>query len=241
METRVTEIADGIFQLSTHLAEIDFGVNQYLVAGEEPALFHTGMRGLFPLVSGAVGRVIDVEALRWVAFGHVEADECGAMNDWLAVAPSATVVQGRVGCMVSVGDLADRPPRALADGETLDTGGHRLRWLDTPHVPHAWEAGLLYDEVTRTLFCGDLFSQVGAYPASTDADIVEPAIVGEDAMPSMSLHPSTGRVIRQLSRLDVDALALMHGPVFTGNCREALVALADDADRRITALVPASP
>lgn len=240
METRVAEVADGVFQLSTHLAEIDFGVNQYLITGDEPTLFHTGMRGLFPLVSSAAARILDVSRLRWIAFGHVEADECGAMNAWLAASPSAEVVQGQIGCMVSIGDLADRPPRALAGDEVFDTGGHRFRWLDTPHVPHAWEAGLLYDETTRTLFCGDLFSQMGAFPAQTTADIVDPAIAGENAMPSMSLHPETGRVIRRLADLGVDALALMHGPVFTGDCRGALQALADDAERRTGAVTPAS-
>ena len=238
METRVAEVADGIFQLSTHLSEIDFGVNQYLVRAEEPLLFHTGMRGLFPSVRDAVARVIEVDTLRWVGFGHVEADECGAMNAWLAAAPSATVAHGRLGCMVSVEDLADRPPRPLDDGEVLDIGGHRLRWLDTPHVPHAWEAGLLYDELTKTLLCGDLFSQMGAYPAATDDDIVEPAIVAEDAMPSMSLHPSTPAVIGRLAALEVDVLAPMHGPSSGRRCGEALRDLADDADRRITTLRP---
>ncbi len=154
METRVTDIADGVHQLTTHVAEMDFSFNQYLVTGDEPLLFHTGPRQMFPLVSAAVSRVVPADTLRWIAFGHVEADECGSMNEWLAVAPQSTVAQSVIGCMVSLADLADRAPRPLTDGEVLDIGGHRLRWLDTPHVPHAWEAGLLYDETTRTLFCG---------------------------------------------------------------------------------------
>lgn len=177
METRVTEVADGVFQLSTFVGA-PVGFNQYLVVADEPLLFHTGMRQMFPLVSTGVAKVLAVEALRWVSFGHVEADECGSMNDWLAIATQATVAQGGIGCMVSLGDLADRPPRAFADGETLDLGGHVLQWLDTPHVPHAWEAGVLYDATTRTLFCGDLFTRFGEYEPSTTADIVGPRSAG---------------------------------------------------------------
>ena len=174
-----------------------------------------------------------LESVRWIGFGHVEADECGSMNNWLASAPQATVVQGNVGCMVSISDLADRPPRPLDDGEVLDIGGHRMRWIDTPHLPHAWEAGLLYDETTRTLFCGDLFSQMGCPDPTTSADIVGPAVDAEDGFPSYSLHPGSAAIVRHLAELDVDALALMHGPVFTGDCRAALHDLAGDLDRRI--------
>ena len=233
MTTRIWEVGDGIYQLATHLDDIDFGINQYLVVGDEPLLFHAGMRSLFPSLADAVAGVIPVDSLRWVAVGHVEADECGAMNSWLAAAGGASVVQGQIGCMVSLGDLADRPPRALSDGEVLDTGGHRLRWLDTPHLPHAWEAGLLYDETTRTLFCGDLFSQGGRYAPSTDEDIVAAAVADDDGMRSLSLSPTSGALLRGLADLEIDALALMHGPVFTGDAREALLALADDFDRRI--------
>lgn len=232
---RVEEVGDGIYQLATHLEDIDFGVNQYLVVGDEPLLFHAGMRSMFPSLAEAVARLVPVETLRWVAVGHLEADECGAMNAWLAAAPGATVVQGEVGCMVSFEDLADRRPRALRDGEVLDVGGHRLRWIDTPHLPHAWEAGLLYDEPTRTLFCGDLFTQGGRYPASTGADIVEAAVADGDEMRSLSLAPTSGALLRGLAALEIDALAPMHGPVFTGDANEALRALADDFDRRIDA------
>jgi flavorubredoxin len=236
METRVAEVGDGIYQLMTYLPEMDFAVNQYLLTGDEPLLFHTGMRGLFPGVSAAVARVMRVGSLRWIGFGHVEADECGSMNEWLGVAPDATVVQGAIGCMVSIGDMADRVPRPLAPGEKLDLGGHCVEWIDTPHVPHAWEAGVLFDHTTRTLLCGDLFSQYGNYSSATTDDIVAPAIAAEDSFPSMSLHPASGSLIRSLAELDVAALALMHGPVFTGDCRDALSALADDADRRVAAV-----
>src|SRR5262245_44127419 len=135
METRTTEIADGIHQLTTHVAAMNFSFNQYLLTGDEPVLFHTGSRELFPLAADAVGRLVPVESLRWISFGHVEADECGSLNQWLAAAPRATVVQGALGCVVSIGDLADRPPRPLAAGELLDVGGHVVEWIDTPHVP----------------------------------------------------------------------------------------------------------
>lgn len=233
METRVTEVADGVYQLSTHIPEIDFGFNQYLVSGDEPLLFHTGMRQMFPLISGAVARVMPVDRLRWITFGHLEADECGSMNEWLAAAPESTVAQSVTGCMVSLGDLADRAPRPLADGEVLDIGGHRMRWIDTPHVPHAWEAGVLYDETSQTLFCGDLFSQWGTYPATTDGDIVGPA-VNQD-LSWMSLGPSTGTTLRKLAELDATTLAQMHGPAFTGDCRAALLDLADNLDKHTAA------
>lgn len=236
MEARVTEVADGIHQLSTFVGA-PVGFNQYLIAAEEPLLFHTGMRQTFPLVSAGVSRVVPPETLRWISFGHVEADESGSMNDWLAVAPHATVAQGRIGCMVSIGDLADRPPMPMADGESLDIGGHVVQWFDTPHVPHAWEAGVLYDATTRTLFCGDLFTRYGEFVATTEADIVGPAVQAEDDAPgSLSLHPSSGATVRRLAELDVETLALMHGPAFTGDCRTALLDLAGDFDRRIGAL-----
>ena len=236
VDTRLTEIAPGIHQVTTYLPEMDFGLNQFVVAGDEPLLFHTGMRWMFPSVTETVSRVLPANRVRWIAFGHIEADEYGSMNEWLAAAPQATVVQSMTGCMVSIGDLADREPRPLADGEVLDIGGHALRWIDTPHVPHAWEAGLLYDETTRTLFSGDLFTQMGQYAPSTTADIVGPAVAAEDDFPgSSSLHPASGATIRRLASLAVETLAPMHGPAFTGDCRTALLDLADDFDKRVAA------
>jgi len=235
METRIAEVGDGIHQLTTHVPEMNFSFNQYLVTGDEPLLFHTGPRQMFPLVSEAVARVMPVDQLRWVSFGHVEADECGSMNQWLGAAPQSTVAQGTTGCMVSLTDLADRAPRALADGEVLDIGGHRMRWIDTPHVPHAWEAGLLYDETTRTLFCGDLFTQTGAYAPASNDDIIGPAAEAEDIFRASSLAPSSSATLKRLAELDVAALALMHGPTFGGDCRRVLLDLADDFDKRIAA------
>jgi flavorubredoxin len=236
METTTDEIAPDVFRFSTFIPDANIMFNQFVVRGEESLLFHTGPRALFPLVSAAVERVAPLDRLRWITFGHVEADECGAMNEWLAAAPRSTVAQGAVGCMVSLNDLADRPPRALADGEVLDIGGHCMRWIDTAHVPHGWDAGLLYDETTRTLLCGDLFTRTGAFaPTSTD-DLIGPAVAAEDLFRSSSLAPQSSATVRRLADLDVATLALMHGPAFTGDCRRALADLADDFDKRIAAV-----
>ncbi|MBI2256178.1 MAG: MBL fold metallo-hydrolase [Proteobacteria bacterium] len=238
METNIAEIADGIYRLSTHVAEIappaGFTFNQFLITGDEPLLFHTGPRRMFPSVRAALGRVMDPAKLRWITFGHVEADECGAMNEWLAVAPQAQVAHGKTGCFVSLNDLADRPPRMLEDGEIIDLGAaKRVRYLDTPHVPHGWEAGLYFEEATGTLLCGDLFTQLGNDRALTTGDIVGPAIAAEDMFKSSSLHPSMGATIRRLADLKPQRLALMHGPSFEGDAVAALLALSDDYDRRL--------
>ncbi len=235
MNTRIEEVAEGIYQIASYMPEMDFGFNQYLVTGDEPLLFHTGMRGVFPVVQEHVRQVLDPATLRWITFGHVEADECGSMNLWLAAAPNAQVGAGHTAVMVSLSDLCDREPVAFDDGGEFDTGGHVMRWLDTPHVPHGWEAGVLYDATTKTLFCGDLFSQLGDYKASSTDDLIGPAIAGEDMFHSSSLAPGSGDHVRRLAELDVTTLALMHGPAFTGDCKQALLDLASDFDRRISA------
>jgi flavorubredoxin len=236
MTTRVDEIAGGIFRISTYVPEVaapaGFVFNQYLVLGDDPLLFHTGHRGLFPAVRDAVARLIPPERLRWIGFGHVEADECGSMNLWLAAAPAAEIAHGATAVGVSLNDLADRPPRLLADGETLDLGGKRVRYIDTPHTPHAWEAGLLLEETTGTLLCGDLFTQTGLAPPLTSDDIVGPAAAAEDLFGFSSLHPEMGATIRRLAGVEPRTLALMHGPAFAGDGAAALLALADDYDRR---------
>ncbi|WP_374654161.1 MBL fold metallo-hydrolase [Dongia sp.] len=239
METKIYEIAAGIYRLSTHVAEIappaGFTFNQFFILGDEPLLFHTGPRRMFPLVRAAVAKLMKPEDLRWITFGHVEADECGAMNDWLALAPRAQVAHGKTGCFVSLNDLADRPPRMLDDGEVIDIGGSkRLRYLDTPHVPHGWEAGLLYEETSGTLLCGDLFTQLGDRAALVSDDIVGPAIAAEDMFKYSSLNPDMGATIRRLADLKPRKLALMHGPSFEGDGAAALVALAADYDRRVS-------
>lgn len=233
MNARTDEIADGIYRLSTFVPEIGpdgFTFNQFLVKAREPLLFHTGPRGMFPLVSQAVARILPLADLRWITFGHVESDECGAMNLWLAAAPKAQVAHGAIGVMVSLNDLCDRPPRALADGEVLDLDGKRVRHFDTPHVPHCWEARVLYEETTGTLLCGDLFARTGDGPALTRGDIVGPAKKAEEIFRASALTRDAGPTIRRLADLRPKKLALMHGSSFEGDCRAALLALADAYD-----------
>lgn len=229
MQTQTDEIADGIFRISTFIPEVTpdgFTFNQFLVRADEPLLFHTGMRALFPAVSAAVAALVSIEDLRWIAFGHVEADECGSMNQWLAAAPRAQVAHGELGVMTSIADLADRQPRALQDGETIDLGGKRVRHIDTPHVPHGWEARVLFEESTRTLLCGDLFTHTGDGPALTTDDIVAPARAAEQMFGATCLTPNTGPTIRVLAELAPATLAVMHGSSFNGDCRTALLDLA---------------
>jgi flavorubredoxin len=231
MDTRIDEISDGIYRLSTFVPEIaapaGFTFNQFLIKADQPLLFHCGPRAMFPLVSAAAAKIMPLEKLRWISFGHVEADECGSMNQWLQAAPGAQVAQGQTACMVSLNDLADRAPRALGDGEVLDLGGKRVRFLDTPHVPHGWEAGVMYEETTGTLLCGDLFTHTGNGAALTRSDIVAKAIVAEEMFRSSALTPATAPTIRKLAGLHPRTLALMHGSSFAGDGAGALHSLAD--------------
>jgi flavorubredoxin len=229
MITKTAEIADGIFRISTYVPELTpdgFTFNQFLVKAEEPLLFHAGPRAMFPFVSDAVSKIIPVAKLRWITFGHVESDECGSMNQWLEAAPRSQVAHGETGVMVSLNDMANRPPRALQDGEVIDLGGKRVRHIDTPHVPHAWESRLLFEETTRTLFCGDLFTHTGDGPELTDTDIVEPAKRAEELFHSSCITPNTGATIRKLAELSPRTLALMHGSSFNGDTVHALHSLA---------------
>jgi len=232
METTVHEIADGIYRLSTNIREIappaGFCFNQYLVLGDEPLLFHTGPRRMFPLVREAVAKVLEPDALRWISFGHVEADECGSMNEWLALAPNAQVAHGQIACDVQLNDLADRAPRVLKNGEAIEVGGgRRVRYIDTPHTPHCWDAGVLFEETSGTLLCGDLFTQLDAGKPMVDGDILGPAIAAEEMFQYSSLHPEMARNIRALAALAPRTLALMHGPAWQGDGASALLALAD--------------
>lgn len=236
MEPQIDEIADGIFRISTYVAQVappeGFTFNQFLIVADQPLLFHCGMRSLFPSVSRAVNSLVPLQQLRWISFGHVEADECGAMNLWLSAAPQAQVVFNPLGCDVSVNDLADRPPRALADGEVLDLGGRRVRLIQTPHVPHGWEAQVLFEEVTQTLLCGDLFTHVGNRPALTTSSLVEAAMAAEDIFGATGIGPHTAPTLRRLADLSPSLLAVMHGSSFKGDARSELNRLADMYEQR---------
>ena len=239
----VNEIADGIYRISTWIPEVSpegFTFNQFLVVGDESLLFHTGARGLFPLVAEAVATVVPVESLRWISFGHVESDECGSMNMWLAAAPRSEVAFGALGCDVSLNDMCDRPPRALADGEVIDLGGKRLRQISTPHVPHGWEAQVLFEETTRTLLCGDLLSHVGAPPALTTDDVVAPAMAAEAMFHATCLAPHTAATIRALGELEPTTLAIMHGSSYRGDGQRALNDLAAGYEQMIAGAMTAA-
>lgn len=234
METTIDEIADRIYRVSTLVPDVapgGFSFNQFLIDAEEPLLFHTGPRGMFPLVAEAVAKVTPVESLRWITFGHVESDECGAMNMWLTAAPDSRVAHGVLGCMVSLDDLCDRPPRPLQEGEVIDLGGKRVRQISTPHVPHNWEAQVLFEETTGTLLCGDIFSQLGGVQPLTTSDLVEPALQAERMFHASSLGPSTSAVMRQLGDLHPTTLAIMHGSSFQGDGGKALYDLAAAYER----------
>ena len=230
METRCDEIAERIFRLSTFVASAGgpagLTFNQFLIDADEPLLFHTGQRALFASVVEAVRRVRDPAGLRWVTFSHNEADESGAVNEWLEAAPRATAAHNRLGCSTGIGDHVVRPPRILRNDEVIELGGKRVRWLDTPHLPHGWDAGLLYEETTGTLFTSDLFTQFGSHAAVSEADIVEPAIAVDDRLGFTPVTANTAAMLQRLAELKPRRLALMHGPTFTGDAPGALAALA---------------
>jgi flavorubredoxin len=231
METSVTEIANKIYRISTYVEPADLRFNQYLIDADQPLIFHTGLLRLFPLVSSAVARVIPLERIRWISFGHYEADECGSMNNWLAAAPQAQIAHGEVGCIVSVADMASREPRPLQDGETIDLGGNKIRYFYTPHVPHGWDAGLIFEETTGTLLCGDLFTQSGNSVAITQSDLIGPAFKTEEMYQATVLNSLTAPTIRRLAEVNPTTLALMHGPAFQGNGKQALLDLADGYEK----------
>jgi flavorubredoxin len=236
MDTRLDEIADGIYRLSTYLPELapPFGltVNQFLVLADDPLLFHTGLRSTFPSVATALARLLPLEDLRWISFGHVEADECGALNHLLAAAPNAEAVFSTAGCVQSLDDLSDRRPRRLEPGEALDLGGRRLVVVATPHAPHNTEAQVLYEETTGTLLCGDLFTQAGRGPALTGGDIVGAALDSEALLRSAPPGPAVPRALRHLAVLEPETLAVMHGSSYEGPVGAALRDLADAWERR---------
>jgi flavorubredoxin len=236
METRIDEIAERIYRLSTFVPDIGpsgFTFNQFLIDAEEPMIFHTGPRSMFPAVSAAIASLMPVDRLRWIMFGHLESDECGAMNLFLEAAPNAQVAHTAIGCMVSIDDLADRPPVSIAPDGSMDLGDRLIRSIDTPHVPHGWDAHVLYEENTGTLFCGDLLTQVGDGPALTGDDIVSAAIVAEDMFGASCFTPQSAPTVRGLAALDPATLAIMHGASYNGDAGKALLALADDFEHRL--------
>lgn len=228
--TNVAEVADGVYRINTPV-EIPggaFSFNQYLVVDDDPLLFHTGPRKLFPLVREAIASVVPPESLRWISFSHVEADECGSLNEWLAVAPRSAPLCGNIAAMVSVSDIADRPPRAIGDGEAIVLGRHSLRWFDAPHLPHGWETGYIADDTTKTLFCGDLFTQPGrGEQAMTKDDILEPSEAFRAAMDYFSGTPSARPLLEKLAAFEPATLACMHGSAWTGDGGALLRRLAD--------------
>ena len=218
--TNIEEIASGIYRINTPL-DIPggaFSFNQYLVDDDEPLLFHTGARRLFPLVREAVERVMPAERLRWISFSHFEADECGSLNDWLAIAPSAQPLCSATAALISISDFANREPRGLADGETITTGRRTFRWFDTPHLPHGWETGYIADESTRTLFCGDLFTQPGrGETALTTSDILAPSEAFRGAMDYYSHSKNAAPLFAKLAAFEPETLACMHGSAWRGD------------------------
>jgi flavorubredoxin len=237
--TNVHEVAAGIYRINTPVVfpggSGEFNFNQYLIADDEPLLFHTGPRRMFPLVSEAVGKIVPVENLRYFAFSHFEADECGSLNEFLAVAPNAVPVCSRIAAMVSVDDVADRPARPLADGEMLKLGRHQLRWFDTPHLPHAWECGLMMDMTTRTLLCGDLFTQGGKGETPlTESDILGPSEAFRSPMDYYAHSPDTGAMLERLAAERPEVLACMHGSAWRGDGAALLRDLARTLERKAT-------
>ncbi|MBI1817066.1 MAG: MBL fold metallo-hydrolase [Deltaproteobacteria bacterium] len=228
----ITEIASDIFRISTFVPEFNLQFNQFLVRDDEPLLFHTGMKGMFPVVREGVASLIDPARLRWIGFSHFESDECGALNEWLALAPQAQAMCTLVGALVSVNDFAIRPAHAMEHHETFTTGRKRFRFLKTPHVPHCWEASLLFEETTGTLLCSDLFTHGGDVEAVTTADVVERARRGleqDEAGPLANAYPftpHTERILNEIADLKPRTLALMHGSSFVGDGERALRDLA---------------
>jgi flavorubredoxin len=230
--TNIHEIIDGIYRINTPVAlpggAGQFNFNQYLIVDEAPLLFHTGLRGLFPLVREAVAQVMPIERLRYVTVSHFEADECGALNDWLAAAPQAEPVCSGIGAMVSIGDIADRAPRGMADGEVLTLGTHAVRWFDTPHVPHAWDCGMMMEESTRTFLCGDLFTQAGSGKSPVvETDILESSEKFRVQMDYYAHAPNTIAILARLAQERPAMLACMHGSAWRGDGGALLLALAE--------------
>jgi flavorubredoxin len=228
----VTEIAPDVYRISHYVPEIDLQFNQFLVKDDEPLLFHTGMKAMFPLVRDAVASVIDPSDIRWIGFSHFEADECGSLNEWLQKATAAQPVCSLVGALVSVNDFAIRPARGMTDGEVLSTGKYRYRFVQTPHLPHCWEAGLLFEETNGTLLSSDLFHQGGDVEPVIESDVigrVRKTLVDYQAGPMANYMPYTKHtdgILRKLADLKPRTIAPMHGSAYAGNGERAIRDLA---------------
>lgn len=230
--TQIAEIAPDVYRISVFVPEINLQFNHFLVRDDEPLLFHTGLRAMFPLLRDAVAQLIDPGALRHIGFGHFESDECGALNEWLAIAPRVEAVCGLIGATVNINDFALRPARALTPEQSFDTGKHRFRFIPTPHVPHGWDAGVMIEETRRTLFCSDLFHQWGEHEPLTTGDIIgraRDALLQSEAGPFANYIPythNTGRILASLAGEAPATLATMHGSSYSGDCAQALRDLA---------------
>ncbi|MBI3030615.1 MAG: MBL fold metallo-hydrolase [Candidatus Rokubacteria bacterium] len=234
--TSIHEVAEGIYRINTPVSvpggPASFSFNQYLIVDDQPLIFHTGLRRMFPLVHEAVGRVLPVERLSHIGLSHFEADECGSLNEWLAVAPEAVPLCGKIAALVSVNDVADRPARALGDGEQLSLGTHTVRWFDTPHLPHAWECGFLFESRTKTLLCGDLFTQGGeGQPPLTESDILGPSEAFRGQMDYYAHAVNTRAMLERLAAERPTTLACMHGSAWRGDGATLILALADVLDQ----------
>lgn len=224
----ITEIAPDVYQIVTYVPEADLQFNQFLIRDDEPLLFHTGMNVLFPAVHEAVASLIDPATLRWIGFSHFEADECGSLNQWLQLAPNAQAACSLVGAMVSVNDFAIRPAKGMTTGEVINTGKYRFRFLPTPHVPHCWEAGLMFEETNGTLLCSDLFHQSGVVEPLTTSDVIERArktLVDYQAGPLANYMPytkNTDGILQSLAELKPRTIAPMHGSAYVGDGERAL-------------------
>lgn len=246
MTARIDEVAPDLYRISVYVPAFDLQFNHFLVRDEEPLLFHTGMRGMFPLVREAVTRLIDPGSLRWISWSHFEVDECGALNQWLEVAPHATPVCGELGMMINVADFSNRPPRGLKPDEVLETGRHRFRFVPTPHLPHGWDAGVLFEETDRVLLCSDLMHQLGDVEPVTTADVVgryRRAFQAYQQSPVlMDYVPYTENTKRQLANLAAlrpRVLAAMHGSTFVGDGAAALIA-SGEVIRQVTGVSAAT-
>src|SRR5262249_52830229 len=218
--TRIEEIAPDIFRINTPLGHIPggFSYNQYLVRDDTPLLFHTGPRRLFAATRKAVAAAMPIEGLRYVALSHYEADECGALNEFLAAAPHATPVCSKVAAMIAIRDQAEREPKELAHGETLSLGANTVEWVDAPHLPHGWECGYLFAREAKTLFCGDLFTQPGTGDAAvTSSDILGPSEAFRGKFDYFSHTRDIDALIGRVARLEPTTLACMHGSAWQGD------------------------